>query len=373
MKRLLLALLAALVFALPAHAAGPPRVDAKAYLVVDGRTGEVLASRNPHAHVPIASITKLMTVLLTLEHAKASDLVSVKPVAAQVGESSIGLRTGERLSVHDLLEGALIQSANDAAYALAAYEGKGDVGAFVRTMNTKARALGLDDTHYVRPDGLDAPNEYSSAADVTRLARMLMRRPAFRQIVRMRTADIAGGRVLHTWNDLLGVFPGVVGVKTGHTNAAGWCQVVAVRRPGVSVYATILGSPSREQRNADLTSLLRWGLSRYRVESVIGEGRTYALAETGYGRGPLALVAASKARRAIRIDRPLRARVVAAAAVSLPVHAGQRLGTIRVFDGRRLVAARPLVAARSVSKPSLFGRIGFYAKQTAKHIWSWVS
>ena len=373
MKRLLLAVLAALVFALPAHAAGPPAVDAKAYLVVDGRTGDVLAARDAHAKVPIASITKLMTVLLTLERSKPTDTVSVQPSAAGVGESSIGLRAGERLSIHDLLEGALIQSANDAAYALAAHGGNGDATAFVRAMNAKARALGLRDTRYVRPDGLDAPREYSSAADVTRLARILMRKSVVREIVKQRTADIAGGRVLHTWNDLLGTFPGLIGVKTGHTGAAGWCEVAAVRRPGVSVYATILGSPTRERRNADLAALLRWGLSRYRVESVIGQGRTYALAETGYGRGPLHLVAASRARRAIRVDRPLKARIVAAAAVSLPVRPGQRLGTISVYDGKRLLASRPLVAARAVSRPSLPARVGFYAKRTAKHIWSWVT
>jgi D-alanyl-D-alanine carboxypeptidase (penicillin-binding protein 5/6) len=373
MRRLFVAALAALALAAPAHAARPPAVDARAYLVVDGRTGDVLAARNAHARVPIASVTKLMTVLVALEHLKPGDTVSVQPAAAGVGESSIGLRAGERLTVHDLLEGALIQSANDAAYALAASAGGGDVSSFVREMNAKARTLRLGDTHYVRPDGLDAPGEYSSAADVTRLARLLMHEPAVRQTVRLRTANIAGGRVLHTWNDLLGTFPGLIGVKTGHTNAAGWCEVAAVRRPGVSVYATILGSPSREQRNADLAALLRWGVNRYRVQSVIGQGRTYALAETGYGRDPLRLVAASRARRAIRVDRPLRARVVAASTVSLPVRAGQRLGTIRVYDGKRVLAVRPLVAARAVSRPSLAARVGFYARRTAKHLWSWVS
>jgi serine-type D-Ala-D-Ala carboxypeptidase (penicillin-binding protein 5/6) len=373
MRRLLVAVLVALALAAPAHAAHPPRVQARAYVVVDGKTGEVLAARNPHARVPIASITKLMTVLLTLDRSKLGDTVSVQPSAAGVGESSIGLRAGERLTVRDLLEGALIQSANDAAYALAAAGGGGDVSRFVRRMNAKARSLRLRDTRYVRPDGLDAPGEYSSAADVTRLARILMHKPAVREIVKQRTADITGGRVLHTWNDLLGTFPGLIGVKTGHTGAAGWCEVAAVRRPGVSVYATILGSPSREQRNADLAALLRWGLSRYRVESVIAEGRTYALAETGYGREPLQLVAASRARRAIRVDRPLRARVVATSAVTLPVRAGQRLGTIRVFDGKRVIASRPLVAARAVSRPSLAARVGFYTRQTAKHIWSWIT
>jgi D-alanyl-D-alanine carboxypeptidase len=348
-------------------------VDASSYLVVNGKTGEVLAKRNAHARVPIASITKLMTLLVALEHVKLTDVVSVQPSAAGVGESSIDLRAGEHLTVRDLVKAALIQSANDAAYALAAYAGGGDVNAFVREMNDKARALRLRDTHFVRPDGLDAPNEHSSAADVTRLARIAMHNLEIRDIVRERSDTIAGGRRLHTWNDLLGTFRGLIGVKTGHTGAAGWCEVAAARRPGLTVYTTILGSPSREQRNADLATLLRWGLSRYRVESVIAEGRTYALAETGYGRGPLQLVAASPARRAIRVDRPLRARVVATAAVTLPVRAGQRLGTIRVFDGKRVIVSRPLVAARAVSRPSLAARVGFYTRQTAKHMWSWIT
>ena len=373
MRRLFTAVLVALALVSPARAAGPPPVDATAYLVVDGKTGEVLAARNAHRQVAIASLTKLMTVLLTLEHAKLGSVVTVAPTAAGVGESSIGLRTGEKLTVHDLLEGALIQSANDAAYALAAYGGGGDVARFVRAMNGEARTLHLRDTRYVRPDGLDAPGEHSSAADVTRLARLLMERRTVRQIVRMQTASIAGGRVLHTWNDLLGTFPGVIGVKTGHTGAAGWCEVAAVRKPGGTVYATILGSPSRAQRNADLAALLRWGLSRYRVESVISEGRTYALAQTGYGRAPLHLVAAARVRRSVGVGHPLVARVVATSAVSLPVRGGQHLGTIRVYEGKRLIAKRPLIAAHAVSRPSLPTRIGFYARRTAKHIWSWVT
>src|SRR4051812_27648371 len=181
MSRLFVAAVAALLLAAPAHATlRAPAVDARAYVVVDGRTGEVLAARNAHARMPIASVTKLMTVLVALEHLKLGDTVSVQPTAAAVGESSIGLRAGERLSVHDLLEGALIQSANDAAYALAASAAGGDVSRFVREMNEKARALRLRDTHYVRPDGLDAPGEYSSAADVTRLARILMHERAVR-------------------------------------------------------------------------------------------------------------------------------------------------------------------------------------------------
>ncbi len=209
---------------------------------------------------------------------------------------------------------------------------------------------------------------------MTLLARIAMHRAVIRSVVRQTTATISGGRRLHTWNDLLGVFPGLIGVKTGHTGAAGWCEVAAARGHGVTIYATILGSPSRAERNADLSSLLRWGLSRYRVTRLIATGRTYALAETGYGRAALPLVSTTSVRRTVRVDRPLIARIVAPGAVALPVHAGQRLGSVRVYDDRgRVVAARPLVAARSVGRPGLPGRVGFYARRTLRHLWGVVS
>jgi len=177
--------------------AGAPPVVARAYLVVDARTGQVLASSNAHEHLPIASITKLMTVLLTLQHHKLTDVVTVDPRAAEVGEESVYLRAGEELTVRDLLEGALIQSANDAADALALSIAP-SYPAFAQLMNQEAAKLGLHDTHFVRPDGLDAPDEYSSAADVTTLARIVMRTRFVRETVRRETATIAGGRTLHT-------------------------------------------------------------------------------------------------------------------------------------------------------------------------------
>ena len=144
----------------------------------------------------------------------------------------------------------------------------------------------------MRPDGLDAAGEYSSAADVTRLARIVMRIPFVRATVRMPTATIADGETLHTWDDLLAEFPQTIGVKTGHTDDAGWCQVAAARGPGVTIFATLLGSPSRAQRNVDLRSLLIWGLAQFRVVPAVQSGRTYAEVVLPYGKKPLALVAA---------------------------------------------------------------------------------
>jgi D-alanyl-D-alanine carboxypeptidase (penicillin-binding protein 5/6) len=366
------AVVAALALPAAAHA-GPPPVTARAFIVENPGTGEVLAQHGAWARVPIASITKLMTVLLTLEHAKWNDVVRVHSDAAAVGESTVHLRAGERITVGDLVKAALIQSANDAAVALADYVGHGDRAGFVAMMNAKAQELGLERTHFLRPDGLDVSGHYSTAHDVTLLAQAAMRIPEIRAVVRERTDSIAGGRRLHTWNDLLGVFKGVYGVKTGHTAAAGWCEVAAVRRNGVTLYTTVLGSPTRSQRNTDLASLLRWGISRYRPVWLVPRGRVYLRAAVGYGKAPVPIVSTHQLVLPVRVDKPLVERVVAPAALDLPVARGQRVGEVRVYSGRRLVAREPLVADRAVARPSFGGRVGFYAGRTFHHIGGWFS
>jgi serine-type D-Ala-D-Ala carboxypeptidase (penicillin-binding protein 5/6) len=369
-KRLVV-LAAALALAAPA-AGAVPQVHGRAYLVQNAYTNEVLASWNAKRRVPIASLTKLMTVLLTLEHAKPRAVVTVAPGAASVGESSIDLYAGERITVRELLEGALIQSANDAADALAYYLGKGSMTRFVADMNARAKQLRLADTHFVRPDGLDATGHYSSARDITALARAVMAHRLARDIVRRRTATLANGEVLHTWNDLLGTFPGVFGVKTGHTSAAGWNEVAGVARNGVVLYATLLGSPDRGTRNADLAALLRWGLSRYKRAAVIQSDRVYAKVDLGYGKGKVGLVAPAPVWKGIRVDRPLVQRVVARTSTPLPVLRGQPLGRIVVWQDKRPIASTALVAERTVKRPGALGRVGFYAGRTVSHVWGWV-
>jgi len=366
------AAVAALAFAAAAHAAAP-RVTARAFIVENPVTGEVLAQHGAWARVPIASITKLMTVIVALDHAKWNQIVRVRADAAAVGESTVHLRAGERLTVGDLVKAALIQSANDAAVALADFVGHGDPHAFVAMMNAKAKQLGLERTHFIRPDGLDVAGHYSTARDVTALAVFAMRDPRIRATVRIRNDSIAGGRRLHTWNDLLGVFKGLYGVKTGHTRTAGWCEVAAVRRNGVTLYTTVLGSPTRSQRNSDLASLLRWSISRYRPVSLVPRARVYGEAAVGYGKAAVPIVAAGEVVRSVRVDKPLVERVVAPTALALPVERGQRVGEVRVYSGRRLVARQPLIAARSAARPSFAGRVGFYAGRTFRHVGDWFS
>jgi D-alanyl-D-alanine carboxypeptidase (penicillin-binding protein 5/6) len=304
---------------------------------------------------------------VTLDHHGLSDVVTVDERAADVGQESIVLRAGEQLTVRDLIRGALIQSANDAAVALALATAP-DLPAFADLMNAKATELGLAHTHFVRPDGLDAPGAVSTAADVTKLARIAMRLPFVRATVDETTTTIAGGRVLHTWNDLLGSVPGVFGVKTGHTNDAGWSQVAADRRGPIVVYATILGSPTREQRNADLQRLLAWALSRFVVVDAVRTGRVYGEVELPYGRGRLPLVADSRLRAIVPTGRPLTQRVIAARSADLPVARGQQLGRVEIWLGERLLGRRRLVASRSVAAPGVAGRVGWYATRTVKDI-----
>jgi serine-type D-Ala-D-Ala carboxypeptidase (penicillin-binding protein 5/6) len=366
-KLRLLVVLAALVAAVPSAHAAAPQPQARAWMVQNGTTGELLAAHNERERVPIASITKLMTVLVALERASLDEVVTVTAATARVGESTIHLREGERVSVRTLVEAALVQSANDATHALATHVA-GSVPRFVQLMNARADRLGLADTHFVRPDGLDIPGHVSSARDSTLLGRIAMRNPFVRETVVKRTI-VSEGRTMHTWNDLLATFPGLIGVKTGHTAAAGWSQVAAARGPGVTIYATILGSPTRDRRNDDLAALLRWGLAQYRVVPAVEAERTYARVGTQYGRPALRLVAEEGAVRVVRVGRPLVERVVVPAGVVLPVRRGQQLGEVQVLDGDELLVSRPLVAAETVTRPDRGDRIRWYVGRAVANAW----
>jgi D-alanyl-D-alanine carboxypeptidase (penicillin-binding protein 5/6) len=347
--------------------AGPaPRVDASAVLVGNGATGLILHGERQGARQAIASITKIMTALVVMERATPNEIVRVAGPAPAIGEATIGLRAGERLTVRELLTAMLVESANDAAFALAYHVGDGSISRFVSLMNAKAQELGLADTRFARPDGLDAAGHYSSARDIFKLARVAMRKPLFRELVRIRRATVAGRPIVNR-NDLLSSYPGTFGVKTGHTIGAGWSQVAAARRAGVTIYAVLLGGASREGRNGDLTRLLDWGFDQYRRVAIVSAGETYARAAVPFSDRRLALVAEESVVTLAQVGRPLVERVVAPAMVALPVEEGETLGELRVFEGRKLIAIRPLTAAESIEEPSLGQRLRWYAGRALDH------
>jgi D-alanyl-D-alanine carboxypeptidase len=217
----------------------------------------------------------------------------------------------------------------------------------------------------VRPDGLDAAGHYSSARDVFRLARIVMHQPLVRRIVAMRTATIAGGRDLHTWNDLLGTYRGTYGIKTGHTDAAGWNEVAAVRRDGIPIWAVVLGSPTRSVRNDALVELLNWGFAQYGRLRLVSTGRVYASAGLLFAGGRVPLVAARTGWATVRLDSPLHEEVTAPAALEGPIAKGAKLGEVRVYSGDRLLLRVPLAASRDVAGVGFGSKLAWYAGRTA--------
>ncbi len=244
------ALAAALVACLPPAAGAAtarPSLSAQTAIVVDATTGDVLYARAANRERPIASTTKLMTALLTLERISLGDMLAAPPYQAAPAESQIGLKSGERMSVRDLLRALLLPSANDAAATLAQGVG-GSTSRFVRDMNRRARQLKLRHTHYSNPVGLDEGRNYSSAADLVTLARRLRRNAFFRHTTdlakaRLRTGDHV--RTVVNRNTLIGRYPFVDGVKTGHTNQAGYVLVGSATRRGVNVISAVLAMPTR--------------------------------------------------------------------------------------------------------------------------------
>ena len=372
MRRGLLVLVVALVVAGAARAA-PPHPDARAFVVLNATDGTVLASENAHEQLPIASITKLMTVVVALQHLKPDDEVEVSKAATHVGGSHIPLRAGETDHRARPARGRAHPERERRGRRARVRSVRRRHPALRRVDERRGAEARLHDSYFVRPDGLDAPGHVSSAHDVAVLAQVAMHSPVVRSIVRKRDGhDRRRDDRVHTWNDLLGVFPGLIGVKTGHTSKAGWCEVAAARRQGYTIYAVILGSPTRAERNADLDQLLAWGVSRYKTLTLVGRTPVAHVA-LPYGRAALPLVAPRPLVRVVRTGRPVVERVVAPSAVDLPVRQGQVLGRIEVWSGEELLGSRPLLAARSVRRPGVAGRLRWYATRTVHDLWGILS
>ncbi|MCC6627892.1 MAG: D-alanyl-D-alanine carboxypeptidase [Chloroflexi bacterium] len=247
----------------------PPTVDARAALLLDADSRQVLFTHDAGVPLPPASTTKLMTALLVAESGRYFDPVTVE-AADLVGGSSMGLAAGETLNVRDLLDGLLLASGNDAAYALARHLGarlpgtSRPVARFVARMNVRAGELGLRDTRFRNPEGLDEAGHVMSAADLATLALAALRQPVIAQIVATPATTVRSSRrsyALRSTNQLFGRLPGVLGVKTGTTDAAGECLVALVERDGHRLLVVVLGS---SDRYTDTTALIEWGFDTHR-------------------------------------------------------------------------------------------------------------
>lgn len=251
-----------------------PAVSAPAWILYDDTFGVTLAASHPDEVRPMASTTKIMTALVALESPPEEIVVSAR--AAEAGEAEIGLVAGERFTLDELLPALLVRSANDAAVAIAE-SAAGSVDAFVDRMNERAAELGLAHTHFTNPHGLDAPDHYSSPADLLALARRAMADPRFARAVGSPTATIRPApdgtrRSAETTNHLLTDYVGSIGVKTGYTGRAGLVLVAAAERQGRRLYAVVMGSEGERGHVRDASALLDYGFGRMGIvpAAVIG-------------------------------------------------------------------------------------------------------
>ena len=255
--------------------APPPNVSAPSWILFDDQSDWVISAHDPNGRRAPASTTKIMTALVVAEHADFDEMVTISQSAPEAGESEIGIVAGEVISVADLLSAVLVRSANDAALALAEHVG-GSVEGFAALMNEKAADLGMTNSHFLNPHGLDEEGHYTTAADELKMSQALMANPQLASMVALRRIDfptapdgtLRGG---HATNQLLDSYPGATGVKTGYTFQASLVLAAAAEREGRRLFAVVMGSEGTNGHFVDADVLLDYGFEEARIPTTVSE------------------------------------------------------------------------------------------------------
>lgn len=327
--------------------AGAPAVSARGAVLWDPADGRALYGVEPDVARPMASLTKIMTVLLALEAGTIDDTVTVSGQAAALGEATLDLRPGQQVPMESLVAGLLLRSGNDAARAVAEHVA-GDQRIFVARMNARAAELGLDATRFVNASGLTTDAAHvSSPVDLARLAEIAMEDETFARYAGAATVTVPGLAPMVSRNELLGVYPGASGVKTGFTTLAGNCLVASATRDGRTLYAVVLDS---ERSFADASALLDYGFGEFRRAEPLSSG---GVATTYRWSGAeVAAIASSGLGMTVPGDARVTWRTRVEPSVARPVAAGAPLGTVELVVNGEVVREAPLVAAGAVGPPS---------------------
>ena len=355
MKKQLCLLLALLVLQTSAKGL---ELSAPSALLMEKETGTVLFEKEAHKPLEPASVTKIMTILLTEEaldrgQLTPETLVSASAHACSMGGSQIWLREREQMSVSDMLKAVCVVSANDCAVALGEAIA-GSEEAFVEQMNQRAKELGMTDTHFENATGLPAPGHVTSAADIALMSReLILHHPEIREYTTIWMDTLRGGasQLVNT-NKLIRFYEGATGLKTGSTDAARYCLSATAEREGMELIAVVMKAPTSAQRFADAKALLNHGFGGWRLEKVLPETMpepvpvTLGIArqvEVTLGEGSALLLKKTESGE-------LTQTVTLAESVEAPVEQGQQLGTLTVSSGEKTVAEIPLLAAEAVPR-----------------------
>ncbi|GAA0557567.1 D-alanyl-D-alanine carboxypeptidase family protein [Halomonas salifodinae] len=342
----------------------PPQLAASSWILMDANSGEVLAEHNADERLPPASLTKLMTAYLVereLDRGNIAmeDMVTISEHAWRTGGSKMFVEVDTQVSIHDLLYGIIIQSGNDASVAVAEHLAGGE-RPFADLMNQHATRLGMHDTNFVNPTGLPDADHYSSARDMATLSRHIIDDyPEHYAIYAERYFTYNDIRQPNR-NRLLWRDSSVDGLKTGHTNEAGYCLVASAERDGMRLISVVMGTDSEEARAQETQKLLSYGFRYYETLEVYDEGETIATPRIWGGEvDELRLGVAEALWATVPRSRNdgLNARLSLPDAINAPVAAGETLGTLQVVLGEEVVAERPLVALEPVEQGGLFKRL----------------
>lgn len=336
-----------------ARRVSPPHLGVTGASLIDASTGRVLWGINPNRRLAIASTTKLMTALITLKHVhRLSTIFTQNNWRPAPDDAQVGLRPGERMSVHDLFVAMMLPSADDAAEDLAYNVGHHSISRFVGMMNAEARALHLTHTHYSTPIGLDTPGNYSSPTDLDRLAAYDREHSAFfRHVVDMPSATVhAGGSPVHVVNrnDLVARYWWINGVKTGYTNDAGYVLVVSAQRWGMNLIGSVLGTSSESARDVNALALMHYAFAAFHLDRAIRRRQVLARLPVQNSRQraaviprrPFSWVTAKTTRVTVRLHLPRQ--------LTGPLARHAQVGEAVVYAGHRRVGRVRLILARAV-------------------------
>lgn len=336
-------------------------LNAKSAILMEEATGNILYESNPDERLPIASVTKVMTMLLIMEAVDSGkisldDMVTVSENAMSYGGSTMFLETGEQLTVNDMLKGIAVASANDGCVAMAEHLA-GSESAFVDMMNEKAKELGMENTHFMNTNGLDEDDHYSSARDVAIMSRELMKHETIFNYTSIWMYTLRGGKFqLANTNKLIRFYDGANGLKTGSTSKALCCLSAAAKRNDMQLIAVVLGAPTSAERFASAKSLLDYGFANYAVNTQITAGdEVQKIAvekgvdkEVGVVAGDSCSTLVKKGQednitKEIKIDETITA----------PIEAGQKIGTMTISRDGEVIADIDLNASSAVEKKGI--------------------
>ena len=341
-----------------------PKTNSRRYIVYDRISKSMIIGKNEDIKSAMASTTKIMTTIVILEKADLNETVTVSAKAGGTGGSRLGLKRGDKASVRDLLYGLMLRSGNDAAVALAEHVG-GSVKGFAELMNEKAIELGLTNTHFVTPHGLDDANHYTTALELAKLTDYAMDNETFAKIVGTKSTTICinnQSRQINNTNELLGVLNGVVGVKTGFTNNAGRCLVTETKRNNMDIITIVLGADTKKDRTKDSVNLIEYTFSKYKMynleEQIIKEFNKWKninekriLIIKGKTSNPkLALGAIEKATIPICDNDKIEYSINALTEVEAPVEQWNVMGTLTVKLNGEILENIDIVNVNEVQK-----------------------